>query len=87
MGLVLYAILILFGARGMPLRRAIWFCLLTAVLLTTLGLGAIDSDIAQGRTFETFATLALVFPMTLAVALLSFGCGVAAKKLLARVNG
>ena len=86
MGLVLYSILMFFGARGMPLRRAIWFCLLTAGLLTALGLGAMESDIVQGRIYAVLGTLALIFPITFTVALLSFGCGAAAKKLSTRLR-
>jgi hypothetical protein len=88
MGLVLYAVLILFGARGMPIRRAVWYCLFTAALLTLLGFGAMGEAAAgQSLSYGPLATMALVFPTTLVIALLCFGSGAAARRVLGKLRG
>jgi hypothetical protein len=87
-GLVLYAVLLFFGLRGMSLRQAAAFCLLTALLLTLLSVGAMDDQPAcQGLGCKPSLTgLALAFFMTLALALLSFGCGAAIRRLIDRTK-
>ena len=88
MGLVLYAVLVFFGARGMSIRRAIWFCLFTAALLTLLGFGAMgEASVGRRLSYGPLATMALVFPTMLVIALLCFGCGAAARRVLAKLRG
>ena len=50
MGLLLYALLILFGVRGMPLKRAKALCLITAMILTALGIGAVQPSAGMRRS-------------------------------------
>ena len=86
MGLLLYAILLFFGARGMALRRGAVFCLFTAALLTVLVIGAIDDlPSCEGVGCNpSVGTLALAFLTNLALSFASFGVGAASKRLLAR---
>lgn len=85
MGLVLYAILVLFGARGMHVRRAVIYLFVTAVLLTILGLGGLESlPSCSGFGCRSAASAAMVFITALAVGAVCFGAGAAARKLFTR---
>ena len=88
MGLVLYAVLVFIGLRGVPVRQALPCCLLTALLLTVLSLAAMNDLPAchgPGCT-PSLPSLALAFLTTLALALLSYGCGVAVQRLVGSVR-
>ena len=87
-GLVLYAVLLFFGLRGMSVRQAAAYCLLTALLLTLLSVGAMDDQArCEGLGCKpSLPNLFLAFFMALALAFLSFGCGAAIRRLLNRTN-
>ena len=86
MGLLLYAVLLFFGARGMALKRGAVFCLVTAAILTVLAIGAIDDfPSCEGIGCNpSVGTLALAFLTNLALSFASFGFGAASKRLVAR---
>ena len=86
MGLLLYAVLLFFGARGMQLKRASTYCLVTAVLLTVLAVAAIDDlPSCEGLGCDRSAsTLAIAFLTNLALAFGSFGIGAVSRRLLVR---
>lgn len=83
MGLVLYSILFFFGARGVPVRTGLAYCLATAAILTPPGLAAIDDMppcLGTGCNYSP-PTLAAVGVLTVIMALASFGAGIAARRL------
>ena len=86
MGLLLYAVLLFFGARGMRPKRASMYCLVTAALLTILAIAAIDDlPPCEGIGCDRSAsTLAVAFLTNLALAFGSFGVGRASRLLFAR---
>jgi hypothetical protein len=86
MGLLLYAVLLFFGARGMPLKRAAMFCLVTAALLTILAIAAIDDlPTCEGVGCDRSAgTLAAAFLTNLALAFGSFGIGALGRLALSK---
>lgn len=86
MGLLLYAVLFFFGARGMLLKRASVFCVVTAALLTVLAIAAIDDlPSCEGIGCDRSAsTLAVAFLTNLALAFGSFGLGVCSSRLMAK---
>ena len=86
MGLLLYAVLILFGIRGMPLNKAAVFCLATAAILTPLGMAALtDLPGYSGLQFRTAILMAgPTFLLSLAMAFGCFGIGVALRRLVPR---
>jgi hypothetical protein len=86
MGLVLYAVLVFFGLRGKPLRQAAPYCLVTALLLTVLGQGAVGEQSCAGVLCSRLVSSAGVLAMTLALGFLSFGIGAAVHGLLNRVR-
>jgi hypothetical protein len=84
MGLVLYPLLILFGIRGMSFKHAALFCLLTAVILTILSIGAIeDMPGCSGLSCQLPAISGTLF-MTLAIAFGCFGFGAVVRRLSAK---
>ena len=86
MGLVLYALLILFGIRGMPIRRAAVFCSVTAAILTMLGVGG-KSDLpgCSGlRCRQAVPMIGETFLMTTAIAFACFGLGFATHRLMSQ---
>jgi hypothetical protein len=88
MGLVLYAVLILFGIRGMPFKRAAFFCVVTAAILTALAIGGInDLPGCNGVSCPTaIPTLAETFLLTIAIAFGCFGAGFVAHWLMRRAK-
>jgi len=84
MGLILYAALILFGVRGMPLNKAAVFCLVTAAILTPLGMAALTD--LPGYSGLRFGTAILMtgplFLFTVAIAFGCFGIGAAVRRLV-----
>ena len=86
MGLLLYAVLFFFGVRGMLLKRASAYCLVTAALLTVLAIAAID-DLPPCEGIgcdQSASTLAVVFLTNLALAFGSFGIGAGSRRLIAK---
>jgi hypothetical protein len=89
MGLVLYAILFLLGARGVTPKSGLRYCLATAAVLLPLSLGAIDDMppcIGIGCDYSA-QTLALVVAMQIILALVSFGAGAAVRRLTRMESG
>lgn len=88
MGLVLYALLILFGIRSMPFKHAAFFCLITAAILSLLGVGAIgDLPGCSGlRCQEALPAIAGTFLIALTIAFACFGLGAGARCLVAKVK-
>jgi hypothetical protein len=85
-GLILYAVLVFFGLRGMPVKQVLSYFLLTALLGTILGVAAIDEQPAcegLGCT-PSLPSVALAFLTFFVVALLSYGFGAAVHTLVAR---
>jgi hypothetical protein len=84
MGLVLYALLILFGIRGMPVRRAAVFCVVTAAILTVVGVGGLsDLPGCSGvRCRPPVPTIAETFLITVVIAFACFGLGFATHRLM-----
>ena len=88
MGLVLYALLIFFGIRGMPFKHAGVLCVVTAATLTFLGVGAID-DMPGCRGLRCQGALPMIagtFLFTLAIAGACFGAGAAARRLMRKAE-
>lgn len=83
MGLVLYALLFLFGIRGMPFRRAAVFCSVSAAILTVLGIGGISDLPGCDRLScpQAVPTIAETLLITTAIAFVDH---VAARSLRAR---
>lgn len=88
MGLLLYSILLFFGARGMPLKRATPYCLASAALLTVLAIGAVD-DLPMCSDFlcNDLSSLALALLINLALSFGSFGLGSVGKRLFGQSKG
>ena len=86
MGLLLYAILFFFGVRGMLLKRASAYCLITAALLTGLAIAAIDDlPSCEGIGCDQSAgTLAMAFLTNLALAFGCYGIGSGSRRLRAK---
>lgn len=82
MGLILFAVLILLGARGMSLRKAMAFCVVTAAILTLLGISIIIPGCDGLRC--VLPALGATFAATLAIAFGCFGIGIAARRVLVR---
>ena len=83
MGLLLYAILLFFGARGMPPKRGAAYCLVTAALLTFLAIGAVD-DMPSCDGIgcdQSVSTWVLAFLTNLTLSFASFGVGAGGKRL------
>jgi hypothetical protein len=87
-GLVLFALLVFFGLRRTPVRQAAAYCLLTALLLTLLSVGAMDGQPGcHGLGCKpTLSGLAVAFVMARALAFLSFGFGTAIRRFIDRTK-
>ena len=90
MGLILYAVLMFYGFRGVPLKRGSTCCVITAALLTPLGIAGSDSwPTCNGwwcYTSVTVGIITLTFLMTLAFAFASLAVGYGGRKLIAHLN-
>jgi len=86
MGLLLYAVLFFFGARGMRPKRASIYCFVTAVLLTILAIAAIENlPSCEGIGCDrSVSTLAVAFLTNLALAFGAFGIGAASRLLFSK---
>jgi hypothetical protein len=83
MGLILFACLIFAGFRGAPIRRAATYCIITAVVLTIISIGAMDDPLCYvtGCSFS-IPHLALVFVATVALGVLCIACGAGIRRLV-----
>lgn len=85
MGLILFAILIFVGFRGVPLRRAATYCLITAAVLTLISIAAMEDPLCQVTDCSfTEPNVVIVFVATLVVAILCIGFGLGVRRLIAR---
>ena len=82
MGLLLSAILLFFGARGMPLKRAAPYCLASTGILTVLAIGAVD-DLPKCDDFlcNDLSSMVLALLINLALSFGSFGLGSVGRRL------
>jgi hypothetical protein len=89
MGLILYAVLIFFGARGMPFKHASAFCIVTAAILTALSVGAMENQPAcDGLGCDlSLATIAFLAATNSAVAFASYGVGFGGRQLFQMMTG
>ena len=85
MGLILFACLILAGFRRVPIRRAATYCIITAVVLTVISIGAMDDPLCYvtGCSFSV-PHLALVFVGMLALGAFCTACGAGVRRLVHR---
>lgn len=85
MGLLLFAILLFFGARGMPLKRATPYCLASAGMQTVLAISAVD-DLPRCDDFlcNDLSSMALALLINLALSFGSFGLGLVGRRLFVR---
>ena len=81
--IVLCAILLFVGLRGVPVRQAIAYCLITALLLTLSSVGAMDDQPAcEGLGCSPSPSgIAFAFCATLALAFICYGAGIAVRWL------
>ena len=75
MGLVLFSVMLFFGAIGKPPRAALSFLLVTAVILTILSFGGISESRICDSGGCTLLSAAAIFIINLIVGTALYGAG------------